>query len=446
MSLQEQNSRELLSTSSTLGFSETRGNLHTFGIENEDDPAIVLANGGAQLMNSPHYANRFNSQLSYGLIKSNEMAMTPYMMAFTRPQDTLVFSTENAELSVNILDQVHHYYQQIGIETTTQYEPMHDVDNMPFQKNIVPHILSPEILAHFGMQETAERNVEAYKKNVTETIWRENGVPVPPTAYIRAETSPEEVANIIDNFKHYNDLVVNITDGSGGFGLTFIDINEAVDFISNSQRGFVNGELLQVQGKLPLVSSPCVILNIGEDSIHILTTSEQRFSEPGVHGGNIWTKDFAKQLAETYPEFDETIMNAATTLQKYGVRGQINMDALITSKENSAKYQVPEVSMREANIRPAGSSVLLRMQNDGVINDKKVAHIMTNTFTHVDQGLFLRRQVIDTINNHPDMKTVMYNYSPNGKTGIAFLGNENVTLDELKQYEKDTLYSLHSWR
>jgi hypothetical protein len=443
---QELNSREQLSQSSSLGFSETRGNMHGFGIESEDAPALILANGGAQLMNSPHYLERHSSDLSYGIVKSNERALAAYMMAFTKPQDTLAFTTDNPTLSRHVLDQIHHFYEQIGIETTMQYEPVSDVDEIGIENGVIPHILSPEILAHFGMEETSDRNVSAYKKDVTEKLWRETGVPVPPTAYVRSTTHEQELSQRLGQFSDYEDLVVNITDGSGGFGLTFINRQEAHNFIRTSQQGFVNGELLQIQGKLPLVSSPCVILNISEQGINILTTSEQRFSAPGAHGGNVWTKDFAQQLSAQYPDFDKTILDAARALQQYGVRGQINMDALITSEENSARFGVPVVSMREANIRPAGSSILLRMQQEGVINNQKVSKIVTNTSTHLPPSLFLRSSIVDTINHRPDMKTVMYNYTPEGKVGMAFLGNDNVSISELEQYEKDTLYSLHSWR
>ncbi len=168
MPQKELHSHEQLSQSSSPGFSETRGNMHGFGIESEDAPALILANGGAQLMNSSHYDARHSSQESYGIVKSNEKALAGYMMAFTRPQDVLAFTTDNPELSRRVLDQIHNYYEQIGIETTTQYEPVNDVDEIPIQKGIVPHILSPEIMAHFGMDDTANRNVAAYKKDITE--------------------------------------------------------------------------------------------------------------------------------------------------------------------------------------------------------------------------------------------------------------------------------------
>ncbi len=442
---QELNSREQLSTQPSLGFSETRGNLHGFGLDSEDAPALILANGGAQLMNSSHYDARHSSQKSYGIVKANERALAGYMMAFTRPQDVLAFTTDNPELSRHVLDQIHNYYEQIGIETTTQFDPVDDVDEIPIQDGIVPHILSPEIMAHFGMEDTANRNVAAYKKDITEKLWRKNGVPVPPTVYANATSSEDEIANLLGSFADYQELVVNITDGSGGYGLKFINADQAHQHILASQEEFINGEVLQIQGRLPLVSSPCVILNISDQGINILTTSEQRFSAPGAHGGNVWTKEFAQQLSAQYPDFDKTILDAARALQQYGVRGQINMDALITSEENSAKFGVPIVSMREANIRPAGSSVLLRMQQEGVINGQKVSRIITNTSTHISPSLFLRSSIVDTINHRTDMKTVMYNYTPEGKTGIAFLGNDNVSISDLEQYEQDTLYSLQSW-
>ncbi len=442
---QELNSHEQLSNQPSLGFSETRGNLHGFGLDSEDTPALVLANGGAQLMNSSHYDARHHSELSYGIVKANEKALAGYMMAFTRPQDVLAFTTDNPTLSRHVLDQIHNYYEQIGIETTMQYEPVSDIDEIPLQKGVVPHILSPEIMAHFGMKDTANRNVAAYKKDITEKLWRQNGVPVPPTEYAHAATTEDEIASLLNSFADYQELVVNITDGSGGYGLKFIHTGQAHQHIQASQEEFVNGEVLQIQGRLPLVSSPCVILNISDQGINILTTSEQRFSAPGAHGGNVWTKEFAQQLAAQYPDFDKTILDAARALQQYGVRGQINMDALITSEENSEKFGVPIVSMREANIRPAGSSVLLRMQQEGIINGQKVSRIITNTSTHISPSLFLRSSIVDRINHRPDMKTVMYNYTPEGKTGIAFLGNDNVSISDLQQYVQDTLYSLQSW-
>jgi hypothetical protein len=133
---------------------------------------------------------------------------------------------------------------------------------------------------------------------------------------------------------------------------------------------------IQVQGEIDVGVSPCIIATLDEDTALIRGVGMQRFDRQfGVHTGNIWHSGLFGSLSETYPRFEEIAQKALSTLHEAGVRGHINIDLLrMNSAEQKRRGLMHPVVARDANIRPAGSSVFLRLKS-GHIEGEKVCHI-----------------------------------------------------------------------
>lgn len=120
------------------------------------------------------------------------------------------------------------------------------------------------------------------------------------------------------------------------------------------------------------------------------------------------------------------------------------MDALLIDEEAAERHGVQQVLMREANIRPGGSSILLRLRN-AEVNGQNPSSILTNTSVHLPPDRFFDLNMFKDANRETDMKTVPYNYYVGSqRLSVAFLGNPNVSISDLEAYEKDTLRRMHA--
>lgn len=420
-------------------FSNERGKIHvvtpTGHMFEEGQSLYVVANGGAQLMNSDHYFQRHENERSRKIIEKNEQAVSPTMLAFSMPQDVLILNSSNPDLQRRVLDQLSASWKRIGINTTTNYQFVSSVDDWLSDKMgrvpIVPNVISPEIVLGFGGTENeAFSYVAAYTKDGIQLLWDKNGVPTPKTFYFNVgQDIPTDLQAQRSN---YEEWVVSRTDGSGGFGISYIPDQNLIDFLGN-----LTGEnKYQIQGKLPLVFSPCLIANISPDKSQPLFVSVQRFSKPGVHLGNIWYQGLEKRLNSLADDFFRTNYQSLESLRQAGIQGQINVDSIVMNRSNAMKNNLPTTTMREANIRPAGSSVMLRIVQ-GNINEQTVKSIRTITGIHIPSEMVLNGQILNFFSSYDteNMRAHLYNYNlEQQKANIAFVSSSS-NFKKLRQFE-----------
>ncbi len=426
-------------------FSQTRGGIHALlppGCDgfNEDAQFWVVANGGAQLMNSPHYHGRKGDPNMLNVVIENERAVAPTMLAYTRPTDVLVTHASDSNLQGEILHQLSDSWRGIGIDTTRQYEFVKSIDDWVAKHAgkvpIIPNVLSPEVITGYGgTHAEALAHVAAYTKDGAQQLWERDGIHTPATYY--HEHRSGKPAELPDDFRRYSDLVVNRTDGSGGYGISFVSAQD-LDFHMN---GLVEGTY-QIQGKLPVLTSPCLIANISGEKASTEFVSIQRFSQPGVHAGNVWHRKLPGTLSYLDPDFMAINQRALDSLRLSGVRGQVNVDSIVVDPRNAATFDVPPTTMREANIRPAGSSVMLRAAQ-GTINGLPIDSMRTVTGVHLPFDRFMSGQFTEHLSSFdgPSNRTLVYNYNPvTEKAAIAFAGA--CPPGELRRLEREVIGSL----
>jgi hypothetical protein len=423
-----------MSSQEQIDFSPERGYMHFIGSVDKSEPLLVIANAGAQLMNSKHYFNQHISSSSAEIISNNEAHMRTWMFGFTNPKDVFLhrFADERH------LDVIRRSFANINIPLTNEYFKIEQ--EFPITGSIMPQVLDPDILGKKNLQQTSEANLAAYRKNIAQQIWEKAGVPTPKTVVISRDiSSSKDISGYLEQFKEYDELVINIIGGSGGFGLKFVPREKAVNEVQTMMKQFPEEEVIMIQGKLPLAASPAVIFAISNKSVEMLQVSEQRFTSPGVYGGNSWYKGIISLYEYQYPGFVETCFDAAEALRTTGVRGQVNIDVLLLSKENANKYKSSQILMREANVRSSGSSPIIRFTTNGNIKGKDITSVITNTHYKVDEDSFCNFKAPFDHN----ITTVLYNYAQDGTLFFATLGTNDVSLKELQAYEKNTLYCLH---
>lgn len=435
-------SQESLDPTSRIGFSARRGLIHVLNLRDEMDPALVIANGGAQLMNSHHYADRHSSPESAEIIRTNQELVTGFMLAFSKRGDIFYFTSSEPKTTIDTLEQIRRSYAQVGISVALDYRHVKDIDKVDFRDSaVIPHVFSPQILDLFGMPETGIRNVLAYKKNVHQFLWNHYGIPTPRTLYLN-RNAPGNLQYDLEMFQNYEELVVNGLDGCGGYGFMIVpNLYELIRKIKDQ-----SPDTLQVQGKLPLLASPGVSFYIGDTDMVYLGGAEQRFTKPGQHAGNMWKKGMENEWNSTFPDFDKTIFAAARVLQNFGVRGNVNLDVLGLAEEIARPYGLPRVLLREANIRPGGSAVIFPLENDANVDGLPPSTIITNTAVCMRPEVFFDPELLERLNCEENMRTIIYNYySPQKKAYLAFMGNSRVSSFDVQAYEEATLRCLHTW-
>lgn len=412
-----------------IDISPERGYMHIIQVEENNDKVTAIANGGAQLMNSPHYSNRLCCPISREIVRSNEAHMNSFMFGFTHPGDVFLhrFTTKAR------LEKIKQSFEDINIQLSTDW---HKVDGaFPQIGNIMPQVIDPDTLKDTGLDNVANANLAAYYKDVSQQVWMREGIPTPETVYIQRNLSPNIIEDKLHALSKYQELVINIVGGSGGFGLRFVSFRQAYQEIVSMFSDFPEENLLMIQGRLPLESSPGIIFTITDNETRLLQVSEQRFAAPGVHGGNLWYKNIIEEYEKQYPGFVIKSLAAAEALKRTGVRGQVNIDILLLSKKNAERYQLSQILAREANVRSSGSSPIARFVSNGNIRGNPITTVLTNTHFRVKEVDFEKFQATP----NPNITTIVYNYAEDGTIFFATMGTEKASIKDLIDYEKDTL-------
>ena len=361
--------------------SPSRGGIHTLTEPNK--PIELVANLGAQFMNAEIYY--CGDQHSRELVAHNELTQTASVLAFTQPEDTLVvpLHDEGQKLAVNLVKQSWEN-AGIGVSQNIEYRKPEDIN---YLNGSTPFIISPETLVQKGVDvKHAFSQVAAYTKDGSVLSWIDDHVPVPPTLFLKGSDAINGgLAKSAEELREWEGVVINSTNGSGGFGIFFLQREQLTDPDTIALFDRVENLTLQIQPHLALDHSPCVIATIqGDGSFTIQHVSEQRFASPGAHGGNIWYEGIEKDVI---PPGGEKIVTAAIqSLVSRGIRGQINLDFLDIDKEYATRHSMAPFLVREANIRPAGSSVQIRMR-DIDINGAPVKRIHTKTGIMVSKDI-----------------------------------------------------------
>jgi len=431
-----------------ITFDANRGDMPILTADGTTDPLYVVANASAQFMNSQLYPKRKTHQEHQTLANWNAISMGPSMLAYSSSGDIFVYMTEDEKESMQILTSIADSFEGIGIQVSRVFYPVSSIDEwiseMKGKVSMLPNVLDPELLMAYSQKEDkamralALANPAAYTKHGAQMLWEKLHVPTPHTAYFDFNYTCQNCIHdeIEEKFSPYEYVVMNRLDGSGGFATVF---SERDEIESLSHPDFAHQQI-QVQGVLPVKSSPCYIANIKPDgTVEKLIVSHQIFSEPGIHAGNYWEKKY--DFTEDASDFEEVNMLALEALAGAGVVGQVNVDSLIVSKRNADKFGVATTTMREANIRPAGSSILNRLKQ-GTINGIPIEIVVTSTKIPIKKGLFFNKEIVPMIAAYAtgNMHPVLYNYIPETQmASIAFTGTKDVSKEELLHMKQQTI-------
>lgn len=409
----------------------------------------VVANGAAQLHNSPVFLNRDEAQ-NREVLAANISATSHAMIGYSLPSDVLVIQSSDEAASTVVLDRIRESYAGIGQQLTQRVSFVPSVEGWMQEaagtRPIVASVIEPSLLLSYARTpeqigaytRTGLAHIAAYTKDGAERMWAEGGVPTPRTAYydLSQLTALEFVTAVRKEFSQYPSVVASRLDGCGGYGLYHWTLADQSGMHIYERLGSVG---VQVQAYLPLTDSPGVIADISPSGCEILGASSQRFRHFGAHSGNWWSRSYMSELEREHEGLRDTLMDAFDHLRCAGVIGQVNVDLLLVSRETAARYELPgTVFLREANIRPGGSSVLLRLR-EGSIDGTPIDKIMTGAMGGVSPDEVIAPGFVDTINSlrRPGVTAIaMYNYDlATRRASFAFMGTEDSTREELQATE-----------
>lgn len=439
-------------TPSILAVSESRGQsvvLKQEGVPFDEHGGLhVVANTGAQIMNSRLYFEQLTNPESAKIIRHNESVTAPTMLAFTRPEDTFVYYTNRPDGNRNVLDLIGASFDSIGIPLTQNYEPVEHVDRW-FMKHpgvpVLPHVLEPALLEGYKTDETkqtlrehARAILAAYTKDGFLGLAQRYGHQIPETHFFEIGDDMDSVARILAELFPDTECVINIVGGSGGFGILKRKTPDIVKRLPD-----YHGQRVQVQPYLPHSVSPGLIANL-TDKPNIVQVAKQRFANNfGVFTGNIWHRDIGTELDHQDPEFFKAHMDMLNTLYDHGVRGTLSIDSVIMTDDHPhrERYQNPTVFI-EANIRQGGSSVIARMRQ-GNIDGNPISRIHTSNAVDMAPEIAhnpkLLRYVLEDLNRGDNTtRVVVYNVrqAPH-KASLAFVAAEHISESELLRYQKE---------
>lgn len=423
-------SENYLFTDLPLYFDPQRGNLPILG--ELKDNIFVVANAGAQLMNSPIFLEH------NALTRENSIYSAPSMLCFTRPGDVFVYETDNERQSNLALTQIRLSFQKIGIDLTSVYMSVSEtstfIERYGGRVSILSSVIEPSLLTKYPDQGLrAMSMVAAYTKDGAQRLWQKQSIPTPITHYAMLNgQDSQEMAQIASNeFADYTDVVVNRVDGCGGYGIVFSTKDNLEQALSLED---FHNRKVQLQGRLPFVVSPGLVANIDKyGNVEIQLVSTQLFAKPGEHGGNLWLRNF--DFREYDPDFYKTNLAALEALAYVGIIGQVSVDSIVISKEDSLKYNIAQTTMREANIRPGGSSPINRLKT-GTINEGTIDGIITSTNVKVSENSFYYGEFANHLASLDTdrYKYIIYNYGNNSHgeqvAAVAVTGS-NATRSEL---------------
>lgn len=419
----------------------------------DNHPVTVIANTHALTgANSAAYIDRQHAPEIRDIMDVDRMAYALRMGVYTRDGDTLVVESNRPKETYEAYQAMRATFEHIGIQLTSDIQIVdsvgHHVAYLQGQRPILATFIEPSYLATFGdTHEEATalfheglRNVAAYTKNGAEQLWRHNSIPTPPTRYFDlAEQSVAAISSEIrESLGGYDSYVVNTYDGAGGDGIHIISSENL-----ESELPVFGSREIQVQGKLPLLESPCVIANVTDEGINVQMVSRQRVVN-GAHAGNEWVHE-AIDDHEFPEEFWGINGKALECLRRAGIRGQVNVDSLIISKETQRQYQLPtQVLMREANIRPAASSVILRMRQGNILG-RSITRIHTHASIPLSFADFVQPAFQELLQRRKEegMVAVAFNFDlhdadpTHQKVALAFCGTEGISSEDLHAFEME---------
>lgn len=419
-------------------------------------PVVILANTAGQLINSPVYFDPSDEAQRFR--REHEESTLSQVLGFSKPGDWFVASSVDPERMLNILQSIRNSYKSAGLELSSDFMFVRDPSEIAASScagmPILPAILTPEAF-DVGTATDSERmaargiaiaNIAAYTKDGAEKWWNLNGIPTPQTRYIHLGVVDHQsaVEALKSQFADYDDLVINTTGGSGGHALHRLEL---ASLTAEKLQKLFGEEVIQAQGLLDVAVSPCVIASIDDDCSRVLGASIQKFEHGfGVHSGNYWNRDLWIRLEIDYPGIGKITTAALDCLRKAGVRGQVNIDLMCVSEEEKANRGLTARNvLREANIRPAGSSVFLRLQQ-GMIDGERVEHIASATGISIDVsecGLTSVLSVLEECRSPGRTRAVLYSVNPLAETcSIAFLGARGCSLEDLVAFEKRVMSRL----
>lgn len=436
----------------SIVFSEERGDMPILTVENDSqtDNIYVVANSSAQFMNSMQYPYRDKAKKFKELAVQNAVSVGPTMLAYSQKGDIFVYMADQEMESVKALHRTAESFQRIGIELSQVFWAVSSIDEWidkyAGKVNILPNVLDPDVLTKYApkgrekeIKNIALANVATYTKNGVQQLWANQGIPTPETAYYDLGfTKNQHVEeNISEIFQKYEKVVMNRVDGCGGYATFFVPKVKIAQTLENQD--FLH-QRIQVQGMLPVINSPGYTANIYSDGrVQPLCVSRQIFGEPGEHAGNYWKRNYDfRQIAQ---DFEETNLQAIQVLASAGVVGQVSVDSMIVSEEDAHNYGVPTTTVREANIRPGGSSVINRLKQ-GKINDKSIDAILTSTKIDLPKKQFFQKNINDYLNSFSTQNTqvILYNYNIEmQRASVAFVGTEAVSETDLLALKKQTI-------
>lgn len=440
-------------------FSPSRAHLPVFfsssaASHDTEQPVVVLANAGGQLANARGYHDPLNQSFA-SIVIDHERLVGPHALLFTGSEDTFVVAsaTETRQQTQNILNAIRATALKASITLASSFELPETIDSW-LQSRTAPEALLPltvesHLFTAFQQQYTAgtdllamsTRNAEAYRKDAVERLWGDAGLPLLESVYLSPQDIRENgsalVAALQRHFKAFDSLVLARVDGSGGYGIGRVAVSSLTASILESTSG---GETLQVQGYVPLISSPCIIGTVAADHSRVLHVSEQVFSKFGTHSGNTWSRGFASQLRDIAPEYELIATEAFERLREAGIFGQVNIDVMICTRDTQEQLGLPSnVFLREANIRPAGSSIMLRLRDGLLPGGEPVDKIHTVQNIPIQKAVLNAGLLPDYLETfeQPGTTIVLTNYNYNTESAqLALLCCSDVSSMVLKQLEE----------
>lgn len=425
---------------------------------NPEDPRVIVANSGCFEYNSPSIYTGTLQGKDHQEVVDADRGDGPLMYAFTIPEDEFVVSKGEKDVS-HVLVKIKESFAAIGIDLTDTITAVEDLtnwmhENHPYEASY--HVLSPRALSSYAQQEEREvfenqalLHATLYSKRGFQEYCKAEGVPTPKTLYHLFNKNQN--SNIADEIQseltEVNEWVVTKDEGVGGSG---VHKGISIDMLRDGflKSNFQGGETIMTQRQLPLLNgmSPCARYYIGEDGIHFMGVTVQRFldKEGTKYGGNMWFRGIEEEIGKTASGFRKINDQAATILHKSGFRGVNNLDTLIIEEEAAISLgEEGGVLLREHNGRPAMSAIISRIQ-EGNINGLPIDRIHSRTKIIISDDIFNNPSFISNLNSiHSDVRVIVgTRYQDTGETYLLFAATKNVSEEELNDIENIILQQI----
>ncbi len=445
-----------------IEISRSRGNMPVYvdhrnnGAPLEASSVTLICNAGAFNHNSPDYSRARSSVEAAATIRFDDEGDGPLLYSFSNPGDTVVIGSSDERTTRVILDRIRESFATIGVALASDIEIVPSIDEYmqanPAPNRLLPHVSDPRMMAYIGagagieptMVRTGLINSGFYEKTAFQRVMEANGVATPPTHHGRRNAADlrAHAEAIYNAFPDYDNVIISDAGGLGGKSVHDVprDVEAIMELLSNREI-FKEGVEVMSQGKLPLIVSPCLRANIGDDFIEITGVSIQRFIGPGKYSGNICFEGIFEYLHELAPDFMAQNSRTLQVMQQMGVRGQINLDSMVVSEDNRIRLGLQgQTNMREANVRPAYSTADNAAKR-GDIDGKPILNTLLNSKIDIPYKVFMDPRFMQILHslNTANTRTLLVNYDADPGTQKAFIifaGTEDVSIDELSKKEE----------